>query len=748
MDIKEGAIRVAEMSVVVCVHVEACVALEEVGPLLESWFDRHGQSGADTLVVVEGRIAQACTAAIEHFLSNFAGADVSLVASPEVLGCVGALRLAQRRFPYANVAYVKLGTVLPADWIDRLRRVLARDERVGVISPLADVSPVFSPFGDARPGWIDAGHVDAWLTVLSRAHVFEVPEILGICALFRGEALNRCLSSSSAREGLNLIAAMRGSGWSCVGCDWLFAEWSLPNRPDADPALGFAADRDLFLAAHPLGRMRHGFGEAGTWGANAVPAARNALLPVQLHITHCWGGGLGKWVRDMCEADSTRHNLVLRAIGTWGGFGHRVSLYSSHEMGVALREWHLDQPIKALALTHYQYRRILDEIIRDFEVDVIMVSSLIGHSLDALQTKCPTLVCAHDYFPFCPALVIRFGAVCQSCDGPRLGECFDSNPLNHFFRETGADEWGAIRDRYLALMQASHIRLVAPSLSVIRHLRELAPELGGVQADVVPNGIDTVQAKAFEPGQRLTVVVLGSLAAHKGADLLFDAIPQILEFADVHLIGCGSGGDRFRHFPGVCTVPEFRHEELAGLIFACRPHVGLLLSVVPETFSYTLSELWALGVVPVATRVGSFADRIEPGVNGFLINPDAKSLVGVLEGIERNREQLVPIQACIRSQPAFGREDMVDGYHRLAFLAPWIGVPGPGPAVTQAGHAMQRQGALHVDRQAPLRLVLIDFIDYLIGKCAATPRLGPRSRSVLVRLLRQVSRLAEGRKSP
>lgn len=738
--------RATELPVVVCVHVEACAAPAEVGSLIESWFERHGQSGADTLVVLEGEHAQSLHLGVEHVLKKCAGASIKLLAPPELRGCVGALEQARRLFPGTNVAYVKLGTVLPADWVNRLQRVLAQDERVGVASPLADVSPVLSPFGDVRPAWIVAEHVDAWLTALSRGHVFEVPEILGICALFRAEALNECLASPSVAAEINLIAAMRANGWSCVGCDWLFADWNSPTRPGLDSALGFEADRNLFLAAHPLGRMRHGFREAGAWGAKAVPQARNALLPVQLHITHCWGGGLGKWVRDMCEADSTRHNLVLRAIGTWGGFGHRVSLYSSHEMGLPLREWHLDQPIKAVALTHYQYRKILDEIIRDFEVDVILVSSLIGHSLDALQTGRPTLVCAHDYFPFCPALVIRFGAVCQSCDGPRLGECFESNPLNHFFRETGAAEWGAIRRRYLALMQASHIRLVAPSLSVIRHLRALAPELGGVQADVVPNGIDTMQAETFEPGQRLTVLVLGSLAPHKGADLLFEAMPAILEFADVHLIGCGTGGDRFRHFPGVSAVPEFRHEELAALICACSPHVGLLLSVVPETFSYTLSELWALGVVPVATRVGSFADRIEQGVSGFLIDPDVACLLGVLKDIDQNREQLASIQACIRSQRAFGREDMVQGYHRLSVLAPWVGVPGPGPAVIEAGHAMQRQGALHVDRQAPLRLVMIDFIDYLIGKCKATPRLGRLSRSVLVRLLGRVSRMVGARK--
>lgn len=732
-----------ELPVVVCVHVDACIAPERIGSLVQSWFERHGSSGLDTLLVLDGEHASSLQQDVKHVLNKYAVASTKLLLPSTLRGCVGALEQARLHFPGTHVAYVKLGTVLPADWVNCLQRVLAQDERIGVVSPLADFSPIFSPFGDVRPTWMVAEHVDAWLTALSHGHVFEVPEILGICALYRAEALIECLESLTFAAEINLIAAMRANGWSCVGCDWLYADWGLPARPSSDRGLGFEPDRNLFLASHPLGRIRHSFGEAGEWGANAVPQARKALMPVQLHITHCWGGGLGKWVRDMCEADSARHNLVLRAIGTWGGFGHRVSLYASHEMGAPLREWHLEQPIKAVALTHYQYRTILAEIIRDFSVDVILVSSLIGHSLDALQTGLPTLVCAHDYFPFCPALVIRFETVCQSCDEQRLGECFESNPLNHFFRETGAGEWAAIRHRYLKLMQAAHIRLVAPSISVIQHLHTLAPVLRGVQADVVPNGIDTLQAQTFDPGQRLTVLVLGSLAPHKGADLLFEAMPAILEFSDVHLIGCGSGGDRFKHFPGVGIVPEFRHEELADLIYACKPHIGLLLSIVPETFSYTLSELWALGVVPVATRVGSFADRIEQGVSGFLIDPDVESLLTVLRSIDNDREQLGSIRVSISSQPVHDRKDMVHGYHQLSTIAPWAGLPGPGPCLrlAHAERKMLNQRTLYVDHQVPLRLVLTDFIDYLINKCKVTPRLGRWMRKLVVLFLSRIRRL-------
>ncbi len=73
-----------------------------------------------------------------------------------------------------------------------------------------------------------------------------------------------------------------------------------------------------------------------------------------------------------------------------------------------------------------------------------------------------------------------------------------------------------------------------------------------------------------------------------------------------------------------------------------RPHAGMLLSIWPETFSYTLSELMRLGVPPVATRVGGFAERIIDGETGYLVEPTADDLVARLKQLDADRASLSP----------------------------------------------------------------------------------------------------------
>ncbi len=79
------------------------------------------------------------------------------------------------------------------------------------------------------------------------------------------------------------------------------------------------------------------------------------------------------------------------------------------------------------------------------------------------------------------------------------------------------------------------------------------------------------------------------------------------------------------------AIERYEPADLPTLLAAEAPHAGLLVSVIPETFSYTLSELQSLGIPPLATALGSFAERIVDGKTGFLFAPEARALVELVE---------------------------------------------------------------------------------------------------------------------
>ncbi|HZZ94226.1 MAG TPA: glycosyltransferase [Usitatibacter sp.] len=397
------------------------------------------------------------------------------------------------------------------------------------------------------------------------------------------------------------------------------------------------------------------------------------VRPVQLHVIHNLGGGSGKWLADFVAADDERRNLVLRSFSHGTAAGSGLALYGSAGDETPLRTWRFAQPIPAVLVHHEEYRAALGEILRDFNVAGLVVSSVIGHSLDVLDTGLPTLVVLHDYFPYCPAINLYFDSKCARCDNHRVGECEEGNPEYNPFADFPSSVRLAVRERFVEQVHRPNVKVVAPSASVGANLRQLDRRFDDVEFHVVPHGyakpIAPIERRPGSANDRLRILVLGQLSVAKGLDLLRGALPAITSFADVFLVGAREVGTIFQYSPGVQVVSEYAPDELAVHVAQISPHVGLLASIVPETFNYALSELWMMGIPPVASRVGALAERIRDGVDGFLFEPEVHAMVAALRRVDGDRRELARVQENIRSWRPETARSMVANYHRLLPLA-------------------------------------------------------------------------------
>jgi GT2 family glycosyltransferase/glycosyltransferase involved in cell wall biosynthesis len=377
--------------------------------------------------------------------------------------------------------------------------------------------------------------------------------------------------------------------------------------------------------------------------------------PVQLHVIHDLGGGSAKWLQDFGRADTERTNLVLRSFTHDRSAGTGIALFASPDAAQPIKSWSFSSRIVATVPAHEEYRRALDEIVRDHRVGAVIVSSVIGHSLDVLDTGLPTLVVNHDYFPYCPAITLHFEELCREGGGP--------------FVDFVPQDRAAVRARFLEAVRRPNVTMVVPSRSVQDNLARLNPAFGEARFAVIPHGYGEplVPKSVREPAadERLRVMVFGQLSEDKGLELLEAALPELTRFAEVYLVGAREVGELFRGKPHVHVVAQYEFSELPGHVAAINPHVGLLMSVVAETFSYALSELWMLRIPVAATRVGAFAERIRDRETGFLFEPKAEAMWRTLEGIDLDREALARVRRNIAAwKPASARE-MVSEYHRL-----------------------------------------------------------------------------------
>ncbi len=595
--------------------------------------------------------------------------------------CGGILKEAVAGSPGEDIVLISPGAHLPFAWDARLRKAAYAASNICAAVPMCDVDPAFALVdedlrGASRP---DGELVDRTAYCAGDRSYYEVPGMHAVCVYLRRDALDAILPAlergfADVRALLDAMARRwRARGWCCVICDFLYVGYA--GRAPAPDAAADDLEEIALLKNHPLGSLRRAVNDVIRRGLVSASVPGLDHRPVQLHVIHFWGGGLDKWVRDFGRADPARINMIFASyrIGETGG--QRLVLYSDPAAMIPVRVWDIARPIRSTASGSIEYRRILGQIIEEFEVEAIIVSSLIGHALDALTQPRRTLVVCHDFYPICQAINPQFGKTCEHCTLDDLRRCARSNPLNNIFVDQGSEDWHQMRRLYVDHLLARKIEMVVPSPSVSATLRRLDPRLDALPIHLIPHGIDfdapRLPIPPADASKPLRIVVLGRMSVQKGSELLRAACEDLRPLAEVTLLGCGGNGVKLAQECGWKYIERYEPDALPDLMRSIAPHAALLSSVIPETFSYTLSELWSLGVPPLATALGSFNDRIADGETGFLFEPDKASLVDLIRRLHARPEQLERVARVLAAKEK-GRTtaDMVRDYHTLLPMDP------------------------------------------------------------------------------
>lgn len=391
--------------------------------------------------------------------------------------------------------------------------------------------------------------------------------------------------------------------------------------------------------------------------------ARFSVKPTNLHLAHSWGGGLGRWIESFASADYFAENVVFESCSTLECYGLSYRLRHPRS-DTTLDSWVLHDPINESRDRHEEYAAVLESICRDFAIEHIYVSSLIGHAYDVFRLGVPVTQIYHDYASYCPALYIFRDAVCTTCTLEDLRLCKKGN--HQHTPKNSPEYYLGLRDAFFDAIEASEVHHVSPSRGLPRHLATLDSRFEDFEFDVIEHGISFPRRNCFggaEDDRRLRVGVLGHLNWNKGLEAMQRLFDTIRLIADVHFIGAHDSGSEFTRRWGATYVHEYSHEDLPDIVERHQLDLTLFLPIVPETFSYTLSESWSFCIPPAAQRIGALADRIDDGHDGFLLEPNDEAVVDFLLHVDRDRDELRRVAAYLDEKPIRTIGDAVRDYY-------------------------------------------------------------------------------------
>ena len=291
-----------------------------------------------------------------------------------------------------------------------------------------------------------------------------------------------------------------------------------------------------------------------------------------------------------------------------------------------------------------------------YDIDVVHFQHLGHHtaSLPMIAKSCGTgtVFSAHDFFLVCARYNLLNNAL-QFCNiGERSITACDICLRLAENLPAGAQQ---TRRSFMAEMLRSLDVLLFGTAYSRQLTQRIYPHLAAQRCEVlgIPTPVDArATPRTPEPaGERpLKVAVVGNFLRSKGADTILSVI-ETVDPARFRFVLFGKAEAQYEEVLARAAHPHvtYRGRYAVGDLDASDGcDVSLHLSIWPETYCISLSETWQRGMVPIASRIGAFADRVEHGTNGFLVEVgDAAAVTGLLEALRADPAKLAALRANI-----------------------------------------------------------------------------------------------------
>jgi glycosyltransferase involved in cell wall biosynthesis len=308
-----------------------------------------------------------------------------------------------------------------------------------------------------------------------------------------------------------------------------------------------------------------------------------------------------------------------------------------------------------------EYRDALTAICEALDVGLIHVHHLMHHTVDiadvAAACGIPYVITLHDYYAVCPSytLLDPDARPCRACIGVEPRRSSEACMTHAGLPASALPEFQIRMERFLA----GAARIFVPSATardvVGRRFPKLVPGMSVIEHGHRRAPGDTAPRRdGHGRSGPLRVAVIGGLEPHKGSRVFRD------------LLRANRRPETMFHFYGIRKDPALDGEtfvdhgayegsgEIVPKLRDDGIHVGLLLSVWPETWSYTLSEFVDAGIPVIAGALGAPAERIERHRLGWVVPDitDPQATLAILDELLADPARLSSVASGMRREDA------------------------------------------------------------------------------------------------
>lgn len=596
---------------------------------------------------------------VQEFLVRYQDrANLLIVRNEKNLGFTRTVNRGIELAGKRDVVFLNSDTVVTPFWLRNLRIAAYSSDRIATATPFSNNAGAFSaPIVGQKNELPENVSLDQYARAITRSSERLYPEIPtgnGFCMYVRRACIEEIgnLDSEAFPRGYgeeNDFCMRAGrAGWKHVIDDatYIYHVRSASFGDEKTPLM--KAGRAVIDERYPdytvrvrqfLADPRVVQSRGSVERALAHLATTSDIRPRTLYVISTKTGGTPQTNEDLMNGVSgSLDTYVLRCDS------RTLTLYRFNGAYVELASHDLDEPIKAFPHRSVEYDSVVREWLVAYDIDLVHIRHIGWHGLglidEAAALDIPIVFSFHDFYAVCPTIKLLDNnkKYCAGRCTPGTGRCAMElwNTEDYpSLKNQAVFEWR----RQLRPVLEKCAAFVTTSESARKQLVDAYPFLRSRRFEVIPHGRDFARfdlpQTSLQPGEKLRILVPGNISPAKGGLFLSELGKRVDDLGiEMHILGkVARAVDTSR---GFVLHGEYKREDFLDKTGPIRPHIGAILSIWPETYCHTLTELWAAGIPVLAFDFGAVGERIREHGAGWLVDAELPSLIDQIRRISES----------------------------------------------------------------------------------------------------------------
>lgn len=542
--------------------------------------------------------------------------------------------------PGCDIVLLNSDTVVIERWLESLRYCAYARSNIATVTALSDNAGAFSApeigMHNQTPPHLTNEQFARAIVYAGEGRLLEAPTGNGFCMFIRRSALDAIglfdeqkFPRGYGEENDFCMRAIR-NGWLNLVCDkaYVFHKRS-QSFQEKKNALMEAGARQLNTDYPEYRFLTQRFRDAEFSYMRYL--ARMAVMQAEphktvrriLYVISTTTGGTPQTNLDLMRAMKDSYHCFLLHCDS-----SIITLSELSEGELHPIEIHaLSRPIDPVSHRSDEYDRLVLDILYRYSISLLHIRHIGWHSLGLTQAAhsigIPVVYSVHDFYTLCPStnLLNDERKYCGGRCTEGGSECrVELWPQSSFpaLKNRFIHRWHDMFNEFLQFCD----RLITTSPSTAEIFGDTYPEASR-RMTIIPHGRDFLKCiphgQKYTPGEKIRVLVPGNIGINKGALLIKEMAELDKESRfEFHILGAAASAIRnigVHH--GV-----YERSTFAEKVRDIAPHIGVVLSIWPETYCHTLTEMWSCGIPVFGIDLGAVGDRIRATDAGWLISPD------------------------------------------------------------------------------------------------------------------------------